>query len=70
MYRYNIINALIRKNNYKKYLEIGVRDNHCFNKIQIKDKSGCDPMEKCYFSDTGSDFDVDKVPVKYRMTSD
>ena len=70
MYRYNIINALIRKNNYKKYLEIGVRDNHCFNKIQIKDKSGCDPMEKCYFTDAGDDFDVDKVPVKYRMTSD
>jgi len=38
MYRYDIINALIRKNKYKTYLEIGVRDNHCFNKINIKDK--------------------------------
>ena len=45
MKRYDFINALIKKNKYKTYLEIGVRDNRCFDKIKIKDKSGVDPMQ-------------------------
>ena len=72
MYRYDIINALIRKNKYKTYLEIGVRDNHCFNKINIKDKSGVDPMKDDWEVEKGktTGWDSSKVPVKYRMTSD
>ena len=70
MYRYDIINALIKKNKYKKYLEIGVRDNHCFNKIKIKDKSGVDPMQDEWEIKNNDYWDHSKVPVKYRMTSD
>ena len=49
MRRYDIINSLIRKHNYKTYLEIGVRDNFCFDKIKIKDKSGVDPNDQIKF---------------------
>ena len=70
MQRYDIINALIRKNNYKNYLEIGVRDNYCFNKIKIKDKSGVDPMYDDWEIKNSDNWDHSKVPVKYRMTSD
>jgi len=38
-----IINHLIKKNNFKYYLEIGVRDLKNFNKIKIKNKLGVDP---------------------------
>lgn len=44
--RYDIINFLIRENNYKKYLEIGVRNNKCFNKILCEEKDGLDINEK------------------------
>ena len=42
--RTDVINNIIKKNNYKKYLEIGVfcaRDN--FDKIKIEYKVGVDP---------------------------
>jgi len=70
MYRYDIINALIKKHKYKNYLEIGVRDNHCFDKIKIKDKSGVDPMQDEWEIKNSDNWDHSKVPVKYRMTSD
>ena len=72
MKRYDLINALIKKYNYKSYLEIGVRDNHCFNKIKIQDKSGVDPMKDDWEIEKGekSGWDSSKVPVKYRITSD
>lgn len=44
MTRIDIINALIKKHNYKTYLEIGVRDpNDCFNHINCETKHGVDP---------------------------
>jgi len=44
MNRWDIINHLIQKNNYKNYLEIGVRwPNDTFNKINISHKDGVDP---------------------------
>jgi hypothetical protein len=43
MNRIDIIQALINKNNYKSYLEIGVRDGSCFNAIQCERKEGVDP---------------------------
>ena len=72
MKRYDLINALIKKHKYKKYLEIGVRDNFCFNKIKIKDKSGVDPMKDDWEIEKGkmTGWDSSKVPVKYRITSD
>lgn len=43
MNRISIINDLISKNNYKSYLEIGVRDGSCFNVINCENKVGVDP---------------------------
>lgn len=43
MKRWDIINTLIKKNGYKTYLEIGVRDGGCFEKIKAEYKDGVDP---------------------------
>lgn len=43
MNRIDIINSLVAKNGYKRYLEIGVRDGECFNAIQCETKVGVDP---------------------------
>ena len=42
--RFDVINHLIEKNNYKNYLEIGVRNpKACFNRIIAEHKDGVDP---------------------------
>jgi hypothetical protein len=57
--RYDIINALIHKNNYKSYVEIGVRNpEECFNYIQCESKIAVDPGVE-------GDFKVD-----FKLTSD
>lgn len=43
MKRYEIINRIIKSKEYKKYLEIGVRDGKCFRKIECENKTGVDP---------------------------
>lgn len=43
MQRYDIINTLIHKYNYKSYLEIGCQGDVCFNKIICETKVGVDP---------------------------
>lgn len=40
-----IINYLIKKNNYKSYLEIGVYDGINFNQINCENKECCDTCE-------------------------
>ena len=43
-YRYDVINYVIEQNNYKSYLEIGVRKpSDCFNKIDVDTKVAVDP---------------------------
>ncbi|MES2779612.1 MAG: class I SAM-dependent methyltransferase [Bacteroidota bacterium] len=57
--RYDIMNALIQKNGYKTYLEIGVRNpQECFAHINCEEKKGVDPGVE-------GDF-----PVDFNMTSD
>jgi hypothetical protein len=47
MERFDIINILIQRFNYKKYLEIGVFNrNLCFNKINCEYKRCVDPIPK------------------------
>jgi hypothetical protein len=46
MLRYDIINYLIEKNGYKRYLEIGVEDGDAISKIQCELKHGVDPASK------------------------
>jgi len=56
-YRHDIINHLIDKNGYKRYLEIGVRKGHCIKNIKCDHKDGVDPNPL-------------KTTVSYKMTSD
>lgn len=67
MRRTDIINFLISKNNYKRYLEIGVRDpNHNLNFIKIEHKDGVDPAADCNYVMTSDEF-FEQLPddVKY-----
>jgi hypothetical protein len=41
--RIDLINALIGQNGYQTYLEIGCRDDACFNAIKAEHKVGVDP---------------------------
>jgi hypothetical protein len=60
MQRYDIINKLIKENNFKSYLEIGVRNPaYCFDLIDCETKEGVDP---------GIEFEAN--PVKYPYESD
>ena len=53
--RIDLINLVIKKNNYKKYLEIGCNLDSVFNKIDI-DKVGVDPVSGGNFRGTSDDF--------------
>lgn len=46
MLRYDIINYLIGRNDYKKYLEIGVEGGDALRQIQAEVKHGVDPASK------------------------
>jgi hypothetical protein len=56
-HRSDLINYLIQKNNFKRYLELGVSFGECIDLIDIEIKDGVDPMPN---SDA----------VNYAMTSD
>lgn len=60
MYRFDLINYLIEKYNFKSYLEIGVcNPENCFNLINSENKISVDP---------GVEYQSN--PVDYQMTSD
>ena len=59
MYRYDIINHFISKLNLKTYLEIGVFDGECLQKIICENKDGVDPGVENGLS----------IGVNYNMTS-
>ena len=46
MHRYEIINELIKKHNYKSYLEIGTQFGNCFEQIAIDYKVCVDPEKR------------------------
>jgi len=43
--RFDVINYLVKKNNYKSYLEIGCNKDDLFSKVFIEKKVGVDPNE-------------------------
>jgi len=43
--RWELINSIIKKNNYQNYLEIGCFNNDCYKKIEIENKIGVDPIK-------------------------
>lgn len=44
MYRFDIINALIKRYGYQRYLEIGVEGGEAFSNVQCALKHGVDPF--------------------------
>ena len=65
-YRWDLINYLIEKKNYKNYLEIGCDQNQLFSKVKIDNKIGVDPesggniktTSDNFFSDNTKKFDI------------
>jgi len=63
--RLDIVQNIIKKKNYKKYLEIGCFDNELFNYINCEEKVGVDPVSggtirktsDQFFSDNNDYFD-------------
>ena len=41
-YRWEIINLLIEKHDYERYLEVGAKDGVCFNRVKCAHKYGID----------------------------
>ncbi len=62
--RNSIINHLIKKYNYKRYLEIGVYNCYHFNEVYIEEKFGVDPSPKK--DDSVYEFWKNKI---YQLTS-
>lgn len=54
--RYEIINEIIEKKNYKSYLEIGCDENKTFNEIKVNEKIGVDPIRGGNLRLTSDDF--------------
>lgn len=65
--RISIINYLINKYNYKKYLEIGISKGECFKQINIEYKDGVDPSLNQYvnFNMTSNEF-FEKIDKNYK----
>jgi hypothetical protein len=55
-YRWDLIEYLIKKNNYKNYLEIGCDQNQLFSKVIIDNKIGVDPVSGGNIRKTSDDF--------------
>ena len=55
-YRWDLIEYLIKKNNYKNYLEIGCDKNQLFSKVNIDNKIGVDPISGGNVRKTSDDF--------------
>ena len=84
MERKDIINHLIKKYDYKSYLEIGVRDpDATLNHIQVDIKDGVDPAGNCNYPIPSDDFFeqisinkkydiifIDGLHLEYQVTKD
>jgi len=42
-FRWDLIEYLVKKNNYSKYLEIGCDQNQLFSRVKVQNKIGVDP---------------------------
>ncbi len=55
-FRWDLINYLIKKNNYINYLEIGCHEDVLFSKVNIKNKVGVDPVSGGNIRKTSDEF--------------
>lgn len=61
--RVDVINLIIKQNNFKSYLEIGCDLNKTFNNVIIQDKVGVDPIRGGTFRGTSDDFFSSNIKV-------
>jgi len=75
----DFINFLIKKFNFKSYLEIGVFNGHTFNNVQCEQKHGIDPVGgsanlvyggKQMTDSAGANILIPYNPAQYQFTSD
>ena len=67
-HRWDMIEYLIKKNNYTNYLEIGCDQNQLFSKVLIENKIGVDPVSGGNIRKTSDDFfkeNVDKFDIVF-----
>jgi len=55
-FRWDLLDYLIKKNNYSNYLEIGCDKDQLFSKVNIKNKIGVDPSNGGNVRKTSNDF--------------
>tara|TARA_B100001250_G_C19582276_1_gene692622 strand:- start:131 stop:808 length:678 start_codon:yes stop_codon:yes gene_type:complete len=55
-HRWDLIEYLIKKNNYSDYLEIGCDKDQLFSKVKIQNKVGVDPVSGGNIRKTSNDF--------------
>ena len=60
-YRWDLIEYLIKKNNYNDYLEIGCDQNQLFSRVLIKNKVGVDPVKGGNIRKTSDEFFKDNI---------
>ena len=56
IFRWDLIQYIINKHNFKDYLEIGCDKDQSFSKIQIKNKVGVDPISGGTIRSTSNEF--------------
>ena len=58
MFRWEIINLLVKNLGFRSYLEIGARERHCFDRIECAEKKCVDPAKefKYDFNMTSDEF--------------
>jgi hypothetical protein len=56
MRRYDLLNLLIAKRGYSRYLEIGVRDGDTFSRVRIAHKESVDPAWPATHAQTSDEF--------------
>ena len=54
--RWELINTIIKNNNYSSYLEIGCFNNECFDEINDIKKIGVDPLKGGTIRKTSDEF--------------
>jgi hypothetical protein len=54
--RWELVNKIIKNNNYSDYLEIGCFNNECFNMINASHKTGVDPLKGGTIRQTSDEF--------------
>ena len=62
MFRYELINELIKRNGYKSYLEIGTQGDNCLKHVYCEFKVGVDPDPILHENSNSNEF--------YKLTSD